>query len=48
MISHVIWLPAMFINTPPNGFTKDICVIKLNKARFLLNFEGNMLKLGEF
>jgi hypothetical protein len=48
VIGHVVWSPAMSVNTPPNSFTKDVCVIKLDKARFLPNFKGNVLELGEF
>ncbi|KAJ7600564.1 hypothetical protein C8J56DRAFT_813361 [Mycena floridula] len=42
IIGHVVWSPA--ITAGP--FTKDICIIKLDKARFLPNFRGNVIDLG--
>ncbi|TFK52271.1 hypothetical protein OE88DRAFT_1628085, partial [Heliocybe sulcata] len=30
----------------PHSFTKDVCVVKLDKDRFLPNFRGNVIELG--
>jgi hypothetical protein len=46
VIGHIVWSPAITIGTAPHGFTKDVCVVKLDKARFLPNFEGNIIDLG--
>ena len=46
VIGYIVWLPAITVDTPPHGFTKDICVIMLDKARFLPNFTGNVIDLG--
>jgi hypothetical protein len=46
VIGHVVWSPAITIGTAPHGFTKDVCVVKLDKARFLPNFKGNVIDLG--
>ncbi|KAJ7600583.1 hypothetical protein C8J56DRAFT_767396 [Mycena floridula] len=42
VIGHVVWSPA--ITGAP--FTKDVCVVKLDKSRFLPNFKGNVIDLG--
>ena len=42
VIGHIVWSPAITID----GFTKDVCVVKLDKARFLPNFKGNVIDLG--
>jgi len=46
VIGHVVWSPAMSVGTAPYDFTKDVCVVKLDKARFLRNFRGNVIDLG--
>ncbi|KAE9400893.1 hypothetical protein BT96DRAFT_965147 [Gymnopus androsaceus JB14] len=46
VIGHVVWSPAITVGTAPHGFTKDVCVVKLDKARFLPNFKGNVIDLG--
>ena len=46
VIGHVVWSPAITTGTAPHGFTKDVCVVKLDKARFLPNFKGNVIDLG--
>ena len=45
VIRYVVWSPPISINTPPYSYTKDICVIKLNKKKFCC-FGGNVLSLG--
>ena len=46
VIGYVVWSPAITIGTAPHGFTRDVCVVKLDKARFLPNFKGNVIDLG--
>jgi 5-bromo-4-chloroindolyl phosphate hydrolysis protein len=48
VIDHVVWSPAITttIGTTPHGFTKDVCVVKLDEARFLPNLKGNVIDLG--
>ncbi|KAJ7194679.1 hypothetical protein GGX14DRAFT_678224 [Mycena pura] len=46
VIGHVVWSPAITVGTAPRDFTKDICVVKLDKAKFLPNFRGNVIDLG--
>ena len=46
VIGHVVWSPVITVGTAPHGFTKDVCVVKLDKARFLPNFQGNVIDLG--
>ncbi|KAF8550285.1 hypothetical protein OG21DRAFT_1478584 [Imleria badia] len=46
VIGHVVWSPAITVGTAPHDFTKDVCVVKLDKARFLPNFKGNVIDLG--
>jgi hypothetical protein len=46
IIGHVVWAPPISVFTPPHGYTKDVCVIKLNKKKFLPNFMGNVIDLG--
>ncbi|KAI5999781.1 hypothetical protein F5J12DRAFT_928625 [Pisolithus orientalis] len=42
MIGHVVWSPAITVGTAPHSFTKEVCVVKLNKARFLPKFKGTL------
>ena len=46
VIGHIVWSPAITVGTAPHGFTKDVCVIKLDKTRFMPNFKGNVIDLG--
>ena len=46
VIGHVFWSPAITIGAAPHNFTKDVCVVRLDKARFLPNFKGNVIDLG--
>jgi len=45
VIGHVVWAPPISVNEPVYGYTKDVCVIKLNK-KLLRNFKKNVLDLG--
>lgn len=47
VIGHVVWAPPIEFSTAPHGYTKDVCVIKLDKTKFSQNFKGNVLDLGE-
>jgi chromosome segregation ATPase len=46
VINHVVWSPAITVGTAQHDFTKDVRVVKLDKARFLPNFKGNVIDLG--
>jgi hypothetical protein len=46
VIGHVVWAPPITGNTPPHGYTQDVCVIKLDKDRFWPNFVQNVVNLG--
>ncbi|KAF8273832.1 hypothetical protein EI94DRAFT_1769038 [Lactarius quietus] len=46
VIGHVVWAPPIGFSTPPHGYTKDVCVIRLNEKKFLPNFKGNVIDLG--
>jgi len=46
IIGHVVWAPPITGLTAPHGYTQDVCVIKLDKERFLPNFKGNAIDLG--
>lgn len=46
IIGHVVWAPPITGNTSPHGYTQDVCVIKLDKDRFLPNFIQNVVDLG--
>jgi septal ring factor EnvC (AmiA/AmiB activator) len=49
VIGYVVWAPPISFSSPSTTFhdyTKDVCVIKLNKEKFLPNFRGNVLDLG--
>jgi len=47
IISHVIWAPSITSLVPPYDYTLDVCVIKLDKKKFL-NFKGNAIDLGAY
>jgi hypothetical protein len=46
VIGHVVWAPPITGNTPSDGYTQDVCVIKLDKDRFMPNFVKNVINLG--
>ncbi|KAF8439829.1 hypothetical protein L210DRAFT_3670875 [Boletus edulis BED1] len=46
VIGHIIWAPPISVSTAPHSYTLDVCVIKLDKKKFLQNFRGNVLDLG--
>ncbi|KAK7041758.1 hypothetical protein VNI00_009047 [Paramarasmius palmivorus] len=46
VIGHVVWAPPISVNPAPHGYTKDVCVVKLDKQKFCKNFKGNTLDLG--
>jgi hypothetical protein len=46
VIGHVVWAPPVSFSTAPHGYTKDVCVVKLDDKKFLPNFRGNVLDLG--
>lgn len=48
VIGHVVWAPPITSVEPPGRFTRDVCVIKLNKEKFSQGFRGNVLDLGVY
>ena len=46
VIGHVVWAPPISFSTAPHGYTKDVCVVKLDKKKFSRNFRRNVLDLG--
>ena len=48
VIGHVVWAPPISAPTAPHGYTKDVCVIKLDEKDFSQNFRGNVLDLGAY
>jgi hypothetical protein len=46
VIGHVVWAPPVSAPTAPHGYTKDVCIIKLDEKKFSQNFRGNVLDLG--
>ena len=46
VIGHVVWAPPISVSTAPRGYTKDVCVVKLDKKKFSQNFRRNVLDLG--
>jgi hypothetical protein len=46
VIGHVVWAPPFSVSAAPQGYTKDVCVIKLDKKKFGNNFRGNVIDLG--
>ncbi|KDQ49643.1 hypothetical protein JAAARDRAFT_200650 [Jaapia argillacea MUCL 33604] len=46
VIGQVVWAPPITGLNAPHGYTKDVCVIKLDKKKFWLNFMGNVIDLG--
>lgn len=47
VIGHVVWAPPITGSNAPYGYTKDVCVIKLDNRKFAANFRGNVIDLGE-
>ncbi|KIM25253.1 hypothetical protein M408DRAFT_331350 [Serendipita vermifera MAFF 305830] len=45
IIGYVVWAPPLGVGVPPHRYTRDLCVIKLDKKKFR-NFRGNVLSLG--
>ena len=48
IIGHVVWSPPITGLNAPDGYTRDVCVIKLDKKKFLPNFRGNAIDLGAY
>lgn len=46
IIGYVTWAPPISVSTPPHGYTKDVCVVKLDEKKFSKNFKGNVIDLG--
>ncbi|CAE6480993.1 unnamed protein product [Rhizoctonia solani] len=46
IIGYVVWAPPIVARAPPHGYTKDVCVIRLDEGKFLPNFRGNVVDLG--
>ncbi|EIW83357.1 hypothetical protein CONPUDRAFT_102106 [Coniophora puteana RWD-64-598 SS2] len=46
VIGQVVWSPPITGLIAPHGYTRDVCVIKLDKQKFLPNFRGNVVDLG--
>jgi hypothetical protein len=46
VIGHVVWAPPISVSTAPHSYTKDVCVVKLDKKKFSQNFRSNVLDLG--
>jgi hypothetical protein len=45
VIGHVVWAPPITGSNAPYGYTKDVCVIKLDNRKFAVNFKGNVIDL---
>ncbi|KAH9066404.1 hypothetical protein EDB87DRAFT_1672238 [Lactarius vividus] len=45
VIGYVVWAPPIGVGVPPHRYTRDLCVIKLDKKKFR-KFRGNVLSLG--
>lgn len=46
VIGHVVWSPPITGLNAPEGYTCDVCVIKLDKEKFIPNLRGNSVDLG--
>ena len=46
VIGYVVWSPPITGLNLPYGYTRDVCVIKLDKQKFLPNLRGNAVDLG--
>ncbi|KAF7301147.1 TPR-2 domain protein [Mycena indigotica] len=45
VIGHILWAPKIEDSTQPYGYTKDFCVIHLDKRSFKEGFLGNAIPL---
>jgi septal ring factor EnvC (AmiA/AmiB activator) len=45
VIGYIVWAPPIGVGVPPHRYTRDLCVIKLDKKKFR-KFRGNALSLG--
>ena len=45
VIGHVVWAPPISGLNEPDGYTLDVCVIKLDERKFQ-NWKGNVVDLG--
>jgi len=45
VIGYVVWAPPIGVGVHPHRYTRDLCVIKLDKKKFW-KFCGNVLSLG--
>lgn len=45
VIGYVVWAPPIGVGVPPHRYTRDLCIIKLDKKKFQ-KFRGNILSLG--
>ena len=48
VIGYVVWAPPITGLTPPDGYTRDVCVIEFDKEKFLPNFRGNAIDIGAY
>ncbi|KAL5633143.1 hypothetical protein ACGC1H_003589 [Rhizoctonia solani] len=46
VIGYVVWAPPIGLFTPPHGYNKDVCVIRLDEKKLMPNFRGNVIDLG--
>ena len=47
VIGYVVWAPPIGVAVPPHSYTRDLCVIRLDKKKFQ-KFRGNVLSLGMY
>jgi len=45
VIGHVVYAPPIGVGVGPNRFTRDFCIVELDKSKFT-HFIGNILSLG--
>src|SRR5258706_3489287 len=45
VIGHIVRAPPISFSTAPHGYTKDVCVIKLDKNKFSQNTQGERADL---
>ncbi|TCD65996.1 hypothetical protein EIP91_001943 [Steccherinum ochraceum] len=46
VIGYIVWAPPFGGASAPHSYTRDICVIKLDKKKFTRKLIGNMLDFG--
>jgi len=46
IIGQVVLAPPITGLNPPHGYTRDVCVIRLDTKKFWSNFMGNVIDLG--